>query len=98
MRAALRITGLSLYGFFIALIVYPVMHECGHILAATVCGGRVTEIVWFPLPGILCDISAVSDIGAVFIGLSGVLAPFALSAVTYFKNFTAWYGGFVFKL
>lgn len=85
------------YGLLVILIIYPVIHELGHIIAAAVCGGEVKEMALFPFPSILCDISNISDTGIVLVGMAGIFIPFIVSETIHFKSFALWYGCLIFR-
>lgn len=87
MKLTIKVTALFLVGLFIAVIVYPVMHELSHSVTAMLVGAEVVEINLFPLPNVLCDVAGIDEIGIVFIGLSGMIIPFFISAVFKPKSF-----------
>lgn len=97
MKDAIKITIMTLIGLVVAIIIYPFMHEGGHVLATLISGGKVKEFMIFPLPNILSDVSNISNTGFVFIGLSGVMLPLFLSVICRPKHFFSWYCSFVFK-
>lgn len=97
MKDAIKIAVMTLTGLVVAIIIYPFIHESGHVLATLISGGKVKEFMVFPLPNILSDVSGISNASFVFIGLSGVMLPFLLSVVFRPKHFFLWYCSFVFK-
>lgn len=97
MKNFFKAIGLLLVGVFTAVIVYPLLHEAGHSLAAILMGGRILRFHLFPLPYVLCEMGLISDWGIGVVGLSGMLLPFILSIVFRFNHFWVWYSGFVVK-
>lgn len=97
MKDAVKMLVLTVYGLLIVLIVYPMMHEFGHMIVTAVCGGNVKYFALFPLPNVLCDISKVSDVGMSLIGMAGIFIPFIFSVTIRFNNFICWYGSFIFR-
>ncbi len=97
MKLAIKIIALFLVGLFMAIIVYPIMHELGHSATAMLVGAEVIEINLFPLPNVLCDVARTDKIGIVFIGLSGMSIPFFISAVIKPKYFWIWYANYILQ-
>lgn len=91
----LRIVIVSL---FVALVLYPAIHEIGHVIFVVLFGGVVVDFNIFPLPNIVCDISAVSTAGKVLIGLGGMMLTSATFFIKPLRNFWIWYMEFVMKL
>ena len=58
-----------------AIFVYPVMHEAGHLLATLVFGGSVGRVSVFPVAYTECDVFFVSNFGKAVTGLSGMIFP-----------------------
>jgi len=92
-----RIVYLSILGFSVALVLYPLAHEAGHIISSMIFGGRICEVTWLPLPSVLCDMTGVSGAGIAVTGISGILLPFVISAAVHPKRFPVWYTALVFK-
>lgn len=84
-------------GLFIAVIVYPFLHELGHSFAAVLFGAKVIEFHLLPIPNILCNSTGLSTFLLSMIGFSGMMLPFAISMLIHPKNYYLWYGGFVLK-
>lgn len=97
MRDFMKITALTIIGLAVAVVLYPFMHESGHTLATLLFGGAVVEFTLFPLPSVLSDISQISNIGLVLIGLSGIMFPLIISVAIHPQKFYLWYSAFVFK-
>lgn len=86
-----KILLLTVLGFFVAIIGYPVLHELGHILASMVAGAKVMDLTLLPIPGVLCDVTGVSNTGLVLIGFGGTVFPLAFSLVIPRRWFVGWY-------
>ena len=77
-------------GFFIALIVYPFLHEMGHIIASLLVGAEVLELTLFPVPSVLCNVTSVNTVGFVVIGLGGAFFPLLFSLTIPRRWFISW--------
>lgn len=97
MKDTIKAIGLFVVGLFVAVIVYPVMHELAHSLVAILVGARIVEINILPVPSVLCDVRMVDTTGIVVIGMSGMLLPYFLSAVIKPKSFWLWYANYIVK-
>lgn len=76
-------------GLFTAVILYPLLHETGHLLSVGIFGGKIAEFSFLFNRTILCDITDFSENQTALVGLSGVLLPTAFSLIFNFKTFTA---------
>lgn len=70
-----------------AVLVYPVLHELGHILAALLLGCGITEFRLWPVPSVMCGGAGFSPAKQVFVGLAGGFLPAALSLCPAPKRF-----------
>lgn len=99
MKNTVKLIGVLFFGLLTAVIIYPFMHEAGHSVAAVLSGAEILEFNLFPFPNILCNMTNISNIGRVFIGLSGIIMPIVFSAVISLlsknKNFWIWYVTFI---
>ncbi len=91
MKDILKCMGLLVIGLFVSVIVYPVLHEGGHFIAAVLTGGDVVEVRLFPVSYIKCKASETNS-NMVIIGLGGMFLPMFLSLLFNSKNFWVWYG------
>jgi len=87
----LKSVAVFVVGLLTAAVIYPLLHEGGHAVAAALVGAEIAEFHLFPLPFVVCDISGVRAVGQLFIGGGGVLLPYLLSAALRPKNFWVWY-------
>ncbi len=97
MKDVFKAIGLLFIGLIMAIIVYPILHEIGHVVITVLTGGEVVDLSLLPLPYVSCNIGTVSDFGKVIIGFGGMLLPFAISIAIHSKNFWIWYSNFVLK-
>lgn len=95
MKDVLKVFGLVFVGLFIAIFIYPTLHEFGHMLATFVLGGSVKEFHVFPMAYVVCDMSHTRVLSKIIIGLSGMLLPFLLSSIVQPKKFWGWYICFI---
>lgn len=86
----LKAIGIILLGLFTSLLLYPILHESGHSLAAVLVGGKVYEFVLFPLPYMSCDITRIGTIGMTLIGIGGIFFPLLFTWIIHIKNFWFW--------
>lgn len=91
MKTTLKMTGIFGLGLLIAVIIYPILHESGHSIAALAVGAKVISFDLFPLPNIMCNISEVNSWGLALIGIGGMLFPLFISLVLRPNNFWLWY-------
>ncbi len=97
MKDILKCIGLLIVGLFVAVMVYPFLHESGHSLVAFLVGARVIEFNLLPLPYIVCEVSEVGNIGKALIGLGGIVIPFIVSMSFKPKRFWLWYANLLIK-
>lgn len=74
-----KLPGLLLIGLAAAVLIYPVLHEMGHVLTTVLWGGRVVQLQLRPPASVLCCFSSVNTDGQVIAGLGGMLLPFLLT-------------------
>lgn len=96
LKDILKILYIIVVGLLMSLLIYPMLHELGHLLATLAFGGSVGKISVFPAAYTECNVFSVSSFGKVVIGLSGMLFPILFSGFR-FKNFYAWYPVFVLR-
>lgn len=96
MRDFLKIIYIFVVGLFVAVFVYPIMHEMGHLIATLAVGGNVAEIRIFPVAYTKCDVFSVNSFGKAIIGLSGMIFPMFFAWIR-FKKFYIWYPMFVLR-
>lgn len=85
----------TVVGLFIAILIYPTLHEIGHILATLLFGGGVKRLHVFPTAYVVCSMSNTRIFDKIVIGLSGMLLPFLLSSLVQPKKFWSWYICFI---
>lgn len=97
MKDYLKVTIMTIIGFVCALLIYPLLHEGGHVLATLLLGGKCVEFRLLPLPYMVCDAGGIGTPELVAIGMSGILLPFLLSSVMYGKNFYIWFARLILR-
>lgn len=88
---------LFVFGLFIIIIIYPFLHELGHIIMSYLFGGNVVAVNIFPQPSVLCDLTNVEDDRKVLVGAAGVVFPLLISGVFIKSGFWNWYMRFVIR-
>ena len=97
MKDIIKITGIIFIGIFIAVFLYPFLHEAGHMLAAFAVGADIKEFNLYPTPSILCNVDITNTWSTTLIGFSGILLPFVLVAIVQPKGFWNWYIFFILR-
>lgn len=92
---ALIISAMTAIGLFIAIILYPFLHESGHSLAAFVVGADVIEFRVLPVPYVMCNVASLTEIQQMIIGVSGMALPVIIALVIPKRWFWTWYIRFV---
>ena len=85
-------------GLFVAIIIYPALHEFGHMFIAIIVGADLVEFNLFPIPNVLFDVGKISIASNVMIGAGGVILPFILSVTINSKRFWLWYIGLIINI
>lgn len=78
-------------GIFTAVILYPFLHESGHLLLTLLLGGQIKEFSLLPTPNVLCDVGQISKAGIIIAGFAGAVMPFLISLICSSRSFTVWY-------
>ncbi len=91
MKDMAKVIGLFTVGLFVAVILYPILHEFGHSLMTVICGAEVEEITFFPLPSVLCKTVNLKTSSIVMIGFGGMALPYFITNIPAPKNFWMWY-------
>ena len=82
MTDAKRGAMLLLLGLFTAVLLYPALHEGGHILVTLLLGGRIREVRLGAAASVLCGGLRHGELAAVaFAGAGDAASTEALSAV-----------------
>ena len=89
MTDAKRGAMLLLLGLFTAVLLYPALHEGGHILVTLLLGGRIREVRLGAAASVLCGGLRHGELAAVAFG--GVGLPLALAMLLRPKHFPLWY-------
>lgn len=75
MNLKIRITLLLLLMIVVMLFLYPLLHECGHILTAAVMGADILSVEIFPNPHVDLTMEQQSVIPMVMIAFGGSFFP-----------------------
>ncbi len=93
MKDIIKYIGLLSSAMLCAAVIYPLLHECGHMIAAGLVGGSVSEFRLFPSAYTQCNLESVGDLGKAAISLSGMILPASFILLTKSRNFWLWYIG-----
>lgn len=97
MKVMLKSIGLLMTGLFVAVIIYPLLHELGHSIMAVLVGASVLELKLFPIPYVLCSTDGMDMVGQVIIGTGGIILPLIISQIKVCSNFWLWYAQLLLK-
>lgn len=97
MRVVFRGIILLFAGLVVAVVVYPVLHECGHAFFAFVAGVKVEEINLFSEFSVICSVDKTESAEAVFVGYGGIIIPVIFSCLFVSDIFILRYMNFVLK-
>ena len=97
MKDVLKYLGLFFVGLFVAIIIYPFLHEAGHSMAAILVGAKVTDFNLLPLPYVTCEVSNLNTTSMILIGLAGMFVPALISIIARPEPFWFWYCNLVIK-
>lgn len=78
-------------GLLGAVIIYPIFHELGHVLAAVILGQEICDFRLFPLPSVVCKTNFTDGFSVAAEGFGGMLLPYLLSLIPVKRNFWLWY-------
>lgn len=98
MRDILKYVGLFFGGLFVAIIMYPFLHELGHSMMAILVGTKVIDFNLFPLPYVTCEVSNLNTTSMILIGLAGMFVPSLISINIRSESFWFWYCNLVMKI
>ena len=98
MKDVFKYVGLFFVGLFVAIIIYPFLHEAGHSIVAILVGAKVIDFNLLPLPYVTCEVSSLNTTSIILIGLAGMFVPALISIIVHPKLFWFWYCNLVIKL
>lgn len=78
-------------GLASAILVYPFLHELGHIVALVLAGGEVVQVRFLPVPSVLCNMQNVGNGGSIFVGFGGIVFPAITALCMNGKGFVIWF-------
>ncbi len=91
MKDILKGSGLIILGLLVAILIYPLFHELGHVAATLFAGERIVEWQLLPTPYVQCQFISASKIQIVVVGMGGMLLPFMVTIFRPPKLFWIWY-------
>lgn len=96
MRKDMLVIGeVAFASLLVAVLLYPLLHECGHALASILLGVDVLEFnLRPPLASVVCDMTNASNLDIIIIGLSGNLLSTLVVIILYLiniENFCLWF-------
>lgn len=98
MKDIFKYVGLFFVGLFVAIVIYPFLHEAGHSMVAILVGAKVIDFNLLPLPYVTCEVSNLNTTSMILIGLAGMFVPALISIIVHPKLFWFWYCNLVIKL
>lgn len=99
MKLVFEFIQLLFTGLFIAIFVYPFLHETGHFISSLLLHVRVLDFKIIPMPSVLCEFNgSINSIEFLIIGLSGAILPYAVTFLLPMKTFWLWYCRVTIKL
>ena len=96
-KDGIRYAGLLVVGLGVATLLYPAMHEWGHVVAAWLLDVPVMDVHLLVEPRVQCDFRDVVSVAPVYIGWGGVVLPLVVSALLRPRSFWVWYAVFVWR-
>ncbi len=97
MKDVFKYVGLFFVGLFVAIIIYPFLHEAGHSMMAILLGAKVIDFNLLPLPYVTCEVSNLNTTSIILIGLAGMFLPMLISIIARPEPFWFWYSNLVIK-
>lgn len=97
MKNAVKYTGLFAVGLWMAMVVYPALHEGSHAAVAWLLGAPVAEVQVLSAPYVRCDVGRASAVAVECIGWSGSVLPWLGSILVRPRSFWGWYAVFVWR-
>ena len=97
MKDVFKYVGLFFVGLFVAIILYPFLHEAGHSMVAILVGAKVIDFNLLPLPYVTCEVSSLNTTSMILIGLAGMFVPALISIIARPEYFWFWYCNLVMK-
>ena len=94
----LKISGMLIVGLVVAAVIYPIIHELGHLLTAEMMGAESIDIHWGEQSHYICSLPSCKMQTVPVISLGGYALPTALAALPVHKGFFMWYANFMMKI
>lgn len=91
----LTIWAMLLIGLLIAIIIYPFLHEVGHLATSFAVGADVVKFRLLPTSYIMCNVANLTEIQRIAIGASGMALPILIALLIPQRWFWTWYVRFI---
>ena len=89
MKSYIKGFALFILSLITTILIYPFLHELGHVIATILVGIEFSEFHLFPVPYVLCNMVNAGRMEYFVVGFAGVLFPFVVSQllrITLKKN------------
>lgn len=87
----LKVLVLAVFGLFVVIMIYPILHELGHLSASILLHIDVFEVRILPPQSVLCNLGEAETSDIIIIAFGGVTFPFLISLLLPHKRFWSWY-------
>lgn len=74
-----------------SLLLYPIIHELGHVLTAILLKVKIIELRIFPSAYIICELDGQNERDCAIIAMGGLFFPFVILAFNKCQSFLCWY-------
>lgn len=88
-----KIIEITIINLLIGLFLYPFLHELGHSIMIICFKAKLLEFNVFPVPYVLCDLTGLTEIKTILIGMAGNFFPVIILFLFSFikiNNFWVW--------
>lgn len=91
MRSIVMIT----VAVFVSFIIYPMLHETGHMIGASIAGANIKELTVLSQPAVVCSFENRET--CIFVGCAGTVFPTVVALSYSPKSFVLWYANFILR-
>ncbi len=84
-------------GLFSSLLIYPLMHEMGHLIFSLAVGFSVADLTFLPTPSLGCFVDTSRTAAVICAGFGGIIFPLLMTSIRVPVRFKFWYIWFVIK-
>ncbi|MCQ2455240.1 MAG: hypothetical protein MJ090_03775 [Clostridia bacterium] len=75
MKSYIKVFAFLFLGLLTSVLIYPFLHELGHVFATILVGVECMEFHLLPAPYVLCDMSTAGNTDFYIVGFAGVVFP-----------------------